>query len=71
MFRYTVKYAESEYDIQISIYYTKYTNNAKTLSIFCKYLERFEKCTIFNFVFYYLYKFHNSCFEMFGIVVFL
>ena len=54
MFPYTVKYTESEYDIQ------KCQN---TFDFFEKY-ENFEKiCYI------YIYKLHNSCFVHFVIVV--
>ena len=58
MFPYTVKYNESESDIQNNDYYTKYTKTAKTLSI-CwnssKLINNNNKV-----LFCCIYKFHNS-----------
>ena len=70
MFPYTVKYTENPNPIlKITIYCTKYANNAKIL---WNTLETTRALSKYRFVlFCTLYKFYNSYFVMFVFVVFV
>ena len=63
MFPYTVKYTESESDIQNNNLLYKIHQNAKILSKCWK--MNFENITKNQILFYYMYKFHNSYFVIF------
>ena len=55
---------------KITIYYTKYTQNAKLHSKCWKVLENSKSFKKSNCLFLYLYMFHNSYFVIFGFLNF-
>ena len=65
MFPYTAKDTESESDIQISVYNTKYTNNTQILSktiCFQNILKQIVNTRKIHILFYNMYKLHNAYF---------
>ena len=66
MFPYTVKYTESESDIQIcNLLYKNRPNTPKYFRKFGNCWKRPKTFYKFKFLFCVLYKLHNSCFVFF------
>ena len=72
MFPYTVRYTESEYDIQINDLLYKIHRKHQNTFVFLDYGGKFRKVLKNQlFLFCYLYKLHSSYFVIFGMFVVL
>ena len=66
MFPYTIKYTESESDIKNNNLLEKIDQQCQnTFGILESVGNKRRKLNNFNFVFYYMYNFHNSYFVLF------